>query len=227
MNFPPVRTFPLGDNALTIEFGNEISVPLNRAALRLADHFTTNPFPGFIEAVPAIASTTIFFRSSEVIQSCKVLTTASDFVRDLAVASIENLSFDDEPPGNFITVPVSFRESDALDLAAIAEHSGCTKDAVIEIFLANEYRVFMIGFLPGFPYLGVVDKKIAMPRLARPRASVPKGSVAIAGRQAGIYPSDSPGGWHIIGRVAIDLFDPVVPVPSYFSAGDRVRFTRA
>lgn len=222
----PTRIFPLGDNAVTVEFGNEMSVEINRAALSLANHFTAHPFPGFIEAVPAIASTTIFFK---LIEARKIGSgnTAFDAVKHLALAAVENLRPNEERTGKLISVPVSFHPDEALDLDAIASRSGCKPDEVIEIFLATEYRVFMLGFLPGFPYMGLVDERIAIPRRSTPRTSVPKGSIGIAGRQTGIYPTESPGGWQIIGRGDVDLFNPENDPPSLFSPGDRVRFTRA
>jgi inhibitor of KinA len=227
MSIRPTRIFALGDNAVTVEFGNELSVEMNDAAVGLANHFMADPFPGFIEAVPAIASTTIFHRSHEVGRRGETFETAFAAVRSLILDVVERLALDEQDRGRLISIPVSFLREDALDLSTIAEQSGLRSNEVIDIFLSNEYRVFMLGFLPGFTYMGVVDDRIAVPRRATPRVSVPKGSVGIAGRQTGIYPSESPGGWQIIGRTDAVLFDPKNNPPCLFSPGDRVRFTRA
>lgn len=227
MDILPLRIFPLGDNAATVEFGNEMSVELNAAAIRLADHFTKNPFPGFVEAVPAIASTTIFYRSQEVLRELGSSQTAFAAVEAMTLTVLRGLAASRQASARLISVPVSFEPDDALDLETIAECRGYSQAQVVEIFLSMEYRVFMLGFLPGFPYMGLVDERIAVPRRKMPRLSVPKGSVGIAGRQTGIYSSASPGGWQIIGRCDIDLFDPEKYDASYFSPGDRVRFVRA
>lgn len=223
----PTRIFPLGDNAVTVEFGSEISVEFNDAALTLANYFTANPFTGFVEAVPTIASTTIFYRSHEIAAEITNDKPAFEHVKKRIIEAIENIPIDRSTDGRLISVPVSFLPHDALDLSAIADHCGLDANDIIDIFLSQEYRVFMLGFLPGFPYLGVIDERIATPRRSTPRVSVPKGSVGIAGRQTGIYPSNSPGGWQIIGRTDIDLFDPRVDPPCFFTPGDRVRFVRA
>jgi inhibitor of KinA len=123
-----------------------------------------------------------------------------------------------------VEVPVSYGGGDGPDLAAVAAFAGCPEDEVIRLHTATEYRVYMLGFLPGFPYMGLVNEKIAMPRLDSPRLRVPPGSVGIAGLQTGIYPFESPGGWRIIGRTALRLFDESRPDPFLFKAGDRVRF---
>lgn len=226
MDIRPTRIFPLGDSAVTVEFGSEMSAEVNAAAIALADHFTVHPFPGFVEAVPAIASTTIFYVPAEVKAAEFRFETAFESVRDLITHALEALKIVPAGAGRLVTVPVSFLPADALDLEEIAGHCELDPEAVIEIFLSQEYRVFMLGFLPGFPYMGIVDDRIATPRLATPRISVPKGSVGIAGRQAGIYPAASPGGWRIIGRTDIELFDPNNDPPCYFAPGDRVRFVR-
>ncbi|MGH9819849.1 MAG: 5-oxoprolinase subunit PxpB, partial [Pyrinomonadaceae bacterium] len=123
-----------------------------------------------------------------------------------------------------MAIPVNFSKEDALDLIAISDRSGVGPNDVIEIFTAIEYRVFMLGFLPGFAYMGEVDAKIAMPRRDSPRLKTPKGSVGIAGRQTGIYPFESPGGWQIVGRTDVEMFDPTADPPCLLRPGDLVRF---
>ncbi len=220
----PTRIFPLGENAVTVEFGNEISEPLNDAAMHLAAYFEKNRFPGFVEAVPAIASATIFYKLHEVRQALDHKSTAFDFIKLL----VENSLTDHDPAQKVASrlreVPVSFREDDALDLRFIAESSGLSVNEVIELFLAKTYRVYMLGFLPGFAYMGIVDERIAVPRKTSPRLTVPKGSVGIAGQQTGIYPYESPGGWQIIGRTDLELLTSDDASPCFFHPGDTVRF---
>lgn len=226
MEIEPARIFSLGDNAVTVEFGNMISEPLNTAAIGLAKHFNEHPFDGFIEAVPAIASTTIFFRSHKVVRTDEY-PTAFTSVEAQVLQAIPLISDAIATASKVIEIPVNFSSDNALDLDKIALHCGISAEEVIEIFLGQTYRVYMLGFLPGFAYLGELDTRIAMPRRSSPRVAVPKGSVGIAGNQTGIYPAESPGGWQIVGRTDIDLIagDPLSPC--LFAAGDSVRFLRA
>ena len=124
-----------------------------------------------------------------------------------------------------VKIPVHFDAESSLDLNFVAEHSGVTPTEVIEIFTSQTYRVFMLGFLPGFTYMGEVDKRIATSRKETPRTLVPKGSVGIAGKQTGIYSLESPGGWQIIGRTDVEMFTPDTKPPSLLRPGDDVRFT--
>ena len=111
------------------------------------------------------------------------------------------------------------------DLAEVAAFAGCSQDEVVALHGSRTYRVYLVGFVPGFPYMGTVDPRIAMPRRATPRVKVPAGSVGIAGEQTGIYPTETPGGWRLIGRTPIRLFDAGREPPCLFEAGARVRFT--
>lgn len=218
----PTRIFPLGDRALTVEFGNELSDDLNLAAISLAEVLSRSPFPGLIEAVPAIASTTVFYDLTAAAHGDSV--TAFENVSSYVLNALETADPNSVVDTRTIEVPVSFSSDDALDLGLIADFAGTSAEAVIEIFLGTEYRVFMLGFLPGFAYMGTVDARIAAPRRASPRIVVPAGSVAVAGLQAGIYPSGSPGGWNIIGRTEIALLTGDDDSPCLFRPGDRVRF---
>jgi inhibitor of KinA len=220
----PKRIFPLGENAVTVEFGSEISEPLNDAVISLAAYFEKNRFPGFVEAVPAIASVTIFYKLHEVRKNLSDNSTAFEFVKQLA----ENVFTDADSlsviNSRVVKVPISFRVEHSLDLQVIAEVSRLSADEVIEIFLSKTYRVYMLGFLPGFAYMGIVDERIAVPRKTSPRLIVPKGSVGIAGQQTGIYPNESPGGWQIIGRTDLELITSDEASPCLFHSGDTVRF---
>jgi inhibitor of KinA len=215
---------PLGDNALTLDFGNVISDELNRKVIALCQHFADNPFPGLIETVPAYASATVFYDLATVRKAFPDHATAfnavATFVHDIA----NDLSESVEIAARTIEIPVHFDQGSALDLETAASSKELSADAFLEIFLSQTYRVYMIGFLPGFAYMGEVDERIAVGRKLSPRTHVPKGSVGIAGRQTGIYPQESPGGWQIIGRTDIELFDAGRDEPCLFRAGDEVRF---
>jgi len=130
----------------------------------------------------------------------------------------------DAGTGRIIEVPVRYGGEFGPDLPAVAAFGGCTPEEAVRLHSRPLYRVFMLGFLPGFAYMGRVDERIAAPRLDTPRARVPAGSVAIAGRQTAVYPLDSPGGWQVIGRTSLPLFSPARPDPFLFRPADRVRF---
>jgi len=210
-----MRIFPLGDSAATIEFGNEISAEFNNKAVNLARQIENTPFDGIIEAVPAYASLTVFYDSR--------LTTFEAVKGELARLSNNIFSIAKLTP-SLVEIPVLV--SSEMDLARVAAYAALSSDEVLEIFLAQTYRVYMLGFLPGFAYMGELDDRIACPRLETPRTKVPKGSVGIAGKQTGIYPLESPGGWNIIGRTDLTMFDPTSDDPCRLHPGDEVRFVR-
>ena len=210
-----MRIFPLGDSAATIEFGNEISAEFNNKAVNLARQIENTPFDGIIEAVPAYASLTVFYDSR--------LTTFEAVKGELARLS-SNISSIAKSTPSLVEIPVLV--SSEMDLARVAAYATLSSDQVLEIFLAQTYRVYMLGFLPGFAYMGELDDRIACPRLETPRTKVPKGSVGIAGKQTGIYPLESPGGWNIIGRTDLQMFDPASDQPCILKPGDEVRFVR-
>ncbi len=222
-----IRIFPLGDSALTVEFGKTVSAALNKSGIALSDLFEQNPFPGFIESVPAYASTTIFYDLVAVRRNFPDFPSAFEVVKKLAADAVKNIDLSKKPAIWTVDIPVHFDKESALDLEFVAEKTGLSPKAVIEIFTAATYRVFMLGFLPGFIYMGEVDERIAIPRKESPRLTVPKGSVGIAGKQTGIYSLASPGGWQIIGRTDVEMFTPNAETPTFLQSGDQVRFVAA
>jgi len=218
------KIFPLGDNALTVEFGNKISAELNNRVLSLAHFFDKNSFPGFVEIVPAYASLSVFYNISTVRKNFSEFPTAFDAVKNFIENNLKTLDAFAETDSRLMKIPVCFDAESALDLDLIASSNNLSPEKIIEIFLAKTYRVYMLGFLPGFSYMGEVDERIAAPRKENPRLKVPKGSVGIAGRQTGIYSLESPGGWQIIGRTNVELFTPNAAVPTFLQAGDSVKF---
>lgn len=219
-----LQFYPVGENSLTLSFGNQISVETNRKIITIQKLIEKNPFPGMIELVPAFSSLTVFYDLLKVRKNSPELPTAFEAVRFY----LENLSSKikkiRETEQQRVEIEFSFVDEFALDLNYISETKNISKKEVIEIFTSKVYRVFMLGFLPGFAYMGEVDDRIAVPRKETPRMKVPKGCVGIAGNQTGIYPLESPGGWQIIGRTETELFTPDEENPTFLQAGDLVKF---
>ncbi len=221
------KIFPLGDNALTIEFGNQISAETNDRVLMLARFFDANLFEGLIEIVPAYSSLSVFYDVSFVRRNFPDFPTAFEAIKNFTENALQNLDDLEKNKPRLVEIPICFDEKYALDLDSVAALHNLNRSEVIGIFLAPTYRVYMLGFLPGFAYMGEVDKRIAAPRKTAPRLRVPKGSVGIAGRQTGIYSLESPGGWQIIGKTNVELFTPEAEFPTFFRAGDEVKFRAA
>lgn len=221
------KIFPLGENALTIEFGNELSEKLNRQVISLDRYLSETPFQGLLEIVPAYASLTVYFDILAVRKNLPNFSTAFEAVENIVSDALKSLKANRKELSKTIEIPVIFDDESSPDLKFVAEINKLSTEKVIEIFLSQSYRVYMLGFLPGFAYLGEIDEKIAAPRKETPRQRVPAGSVGIAGRQTGIYPFDSPGGWQLIGRTETKLFEPENEIPTLFQTGDSVRFYRA
>lgn len=219
-----LKIFPLGENALTVEFANEIAPETNDKAINLASSISQSSFEGFIETLPAYASLTIFYDVVRVRKNFQQFSTAFEAVKNFVENAAEKLTETKKKISRRIEIPVRFDEDSALDLKFVAETNGLRPKEVIEIFTAQTFRVYMLGFLPGFAYMGEVDRRIAAPRKVSPRVKVPRGSVGIAGRQTGIYSLASPGGWQIIGRTDVELFTPHAQTPTFLQAGDSVKF---
>lgn len=224
MNKPII--FPLGESAVTVCFSNQISGETNNRVLLLAKYFDKNPFAGFIEVVPAYSSLTVFYDVFEVRKKNQNFESAFDFVCDEIEQALREINVYEETETRIVEIPVCFDEEFAPDLDFVAVEKNLSPENVVEIFLAESYRVFMLGFLPGFAYLGEIAEKIAVPRKQTPRLKVAPGSIGVAGRQTGIYSLSSPGGWQIIGRTPIKMFNPENQPPTRLQAGNRVRFYR-
>jgi KipI family sensor histidine kinase inhibitor len=181
-------------------------------------------FEGLVEAVPAYSSVSVFFDLVKMRRERDQAEPALASVIRCIDHALENLSDDRKLNGRIVEIAVDFGDEAALDLGRVAEFAGMLPRDVVELFTSQTYRVFMLGFLPGFTYMGEVDKRIAISRRETPRTIVPKGSVGIAGRQTGIYPSQSPGGWQIIGRTNAEMFSLDREPNSLLQPGDEVRF---
>jgi KipI family sensor histidine kinase inhibitor len=209
-----LRLLPVGDAALSVEFGDAIDPALNARVRSLDRALRDRPFPGFREAAPTYRSLLVLYdpRASRFAEAGAALGALAD------AAPAADLT------GRLVTVPTRYGGGDGPDLADVARAHGLTEAEAVAAHSSLEYTAFMLGFMAGFAYLGTVPAALETPRRSTPRLKVPAGSVAIAGRQTGIYPVTSPGGWNLIGRTSIRLFDPLADPPSLIQAGDRVRF---
>jgi KipI family sensor histidine kinase inhibitor len=208
-----------GDSMLLVELEPAIDPVINERAIVLANRIRARGARGVRDVVPGYCSLGVHFDPLQV-----DLAALERAIHDEA-AAIELLeSIPERAP---IEIPVTYGGADGPDLAAVAEFAGCTTDEVIARHSHRLYRVYMLGFVPGFAYLGRVDSSIAAPRHRVPRERVPAGSVGIAGGQTGVYPIESPGGWQLIGRTHTIMFDAARPQPSLLAPGDVVRFVPA
>lgn len=209
------RILPCSDTAICVEFGDEISEAVNARVYAFGLLLEQTCVSGICETVPTYRSLLIHYDPAQILcdSLCallqKIVKEATDF------------SF---PEQETISVPVLYGGEFGPDLSFVAEYHQMTPEEVIRRHTAPEYLIHMIGFLPGFAYLGGMDPQLATPRLETPRVRIDGGSVGIAGGQTGIYPMDSPGGWRLIGRTPLRLYDPHREKPVLFDAGQRIRF---
>jgi KipI family sensor histidine kinase inhibitor len=215
------RIAPLGDGAITVALGDAVDLALNARVHRLAAAVRAAALPGVVDVVPAYAALTVYYEP---------LHHGHD---ELAarLAPLAAAALDDAPAASPAAAPAPIRHLvvhyDGPDLAEVATRTGLTPDEVVRRHAAATYTVYLLGFVPGFAYLGDLDAALVLPRRADPRPRVPAGAVAIAGRQTAVYPLATPGGWHLIGRCDAPLFDPQRAAPSLLAPGDRVRFVAA
>ena len=206
---------PLGDAAVRVSFGASISTKVNRQIRSFCEVLKTAAPKGVIEWTPSYTAVTVFYEPLE--------TTYHHLVSNLQNLFMKLEAFP-TPKTRRVTVPVCYGGEFGPDLINVASHNNLSQEKVIEIHSETKYLIYMLGFTPGFPYMGGMSKVISTPRLAIPRSSVPAGSVGIAGEQTGIYSLASPGGWQIIGRTPLVLYDSNRTTPSLFEAGDYVQF---
>ena len=209
-----IRWLPLGDSALTLVFADEIDPRVHARILAVARRLREQPPRGISEVVPAYATLGVWFNPLE---------------RDAADLASELVEIAEASDGRIVgssdhrdfLIPVRY---DGPDLDEVAARLGLSSDEVIRRHTATTYRVYLLGFVPGFAFLGLLDPALELPRRSSPRLKVPAGSVAIAGRQTAVYPLDTPGGWHLLGRTDLALFDPQRDPPALLGVGDTVRF---
>ena len=206
---------PCGDAAVLVAWEARLDPALNAHAQALAGLLAARPWAGLGEAVPGYCTLLVHYDPAQL--------TYAEVAEHVRAVLIESAALE-APPGRLVEIPVRYGGEAGPDLEAVAEHAGLSPAEVVRAHAGREYRVYLMGFTPGFAYLGELDERIAMPRLAAPRLRVPAGSVGIAGRQTGLYPLESPGGWRVIGRTAVTVFDPAAAAPFLLAPGDRVRF---
>jgi inhibitor of KinA len=207
---------PLGDAALRVGLGDQADAETCARVRALCKRLEGLSIAGVIEHVPACTSVTIYYQPWKIDyhQLCQR-------VSDVAGSGMDELP---DAPALEVTIPVCYGGEFGPDLERVAQAAGLTAQQAVELHSGAEYRVQMMGFAPGFPYLSGLPERLATPRLAKPRLAVPAGSVGIGGSQTGVYPIQTPGGWNIIGQTAVKLFDPAAENPFLLSPGDIVRF---
>ena len=209
------RLVPAGDSALVVEFEERIDPAVNARTVACADAIQLESVPGVRDVVPTYRSVAIYFDP---------LRTDSDAMMACIHRAAEQAAPEPAAARAPVRIPVCYGGGLGPDLASVAAFAGMAEDEVVGLHSATTYRVFLLGFVPGFAYLGIVDQRIAMPRRSTPRVRVPLGSVGIAGVQTGVYPAETPGGWQLVGRTPLKPFDASRADPFLMKAGDAVQF---
>ena len=205
-----------GENALIVYMGDTLSPCVADRVRFLDQQLRERLAEQLVDTVPSYASVLVIYRPDRIRMEA-----LQEHIEEFGRATSEPLAKED---GRLVTLPVWYGPEAGPDLMALAETNGLSPDEVVQRHHDREYRVYAIGFAPGFAYLGEVDEAIARPRLATPRQHVPTGSVGIADRQTAVYPAESPGGWNLIGRCPVRIFDPQAAAPMPMGVGDRIQF---
>lgn len=206
-----------GETGLVVEFGNEID-PVVNTKVHVLSRKIIKKYAHLIEAViPTYRSLLVFF---DPLRICR-----NELIYKIKTTSMETGEKENESPSSkTVMIPTLYGGEGGPDLEFVAQHNNLDAEEVIRIHSSVPYRIYMMGFTPGFPYLGGMSEKISAPRLKTPRIKIPAGSVGIAGIQTGLYPVESPGGWQLIGRTPLKVFDPLNQQPFLFAAGDFLQF---
>jgi inhibitor of KinA len=212
----PFRIYSIHDHALTVEFSQRISEDDNQKVLALKHSIEEQPLPGLLDCVPAYSSLSIYYKPE-----CKreeVIHYLNERI-ECSAAGLNNRSSD-----KIIQIPVCYDPSFGIDQEFVCEHLQITREQLIQKHTGNIFRIYMIGFIPGFPYMGILPEGWQIPRKQTPALKIPAGSVALAGQQTGIYPAEVPGGWQVIGRTPLKIFDVLREPSCLVKAGDQVKF---
>ena len=209
------RIVPLGDSTALVQWRAEIDITINQRVHALANLITTSSINGVIETVPAYATLLVHYDP---------LTLSFTQIKNYLRSKINQVEETSHRTPRLIEVPVRYGGEYGIDLESVASHLQLNIVDVIRIHSEKIYTVYMMGFTPGYPYMGKLDDTLIMPRLETPRTHVPAGTVAIAGSQTGIYSIESPGGWNLIGWTPLKLFDPKSTSQFLFAPGDEVKF---
>lgn len=212
----PFRIVPAGDACILLQFEERIAPDVNARAVAAAATLRRAAVPGVRDIVPTFRSLAVHFDP---------LQTQYDALMEAVREAARVAPAEERSPASAVTrIPVCYGGEFGPDLHEVARFAGVSEDAVVDLHSGASYRVFMLGFMPGFAYLGTVPDRIAAPRRRSPRARVVAGSVGIAGAQTGVYPADTPGGWQLIGRTPVRMFDVSRPEPCLLAPGDTVQF---
>ncbi len=209
------RILPSGDCAVTVEFGNSISEEINSKIRLFYENIKLENLSGITDLVPAFCSVLVSYDPRLI--SYKKLCTQLEKYLNMASGAVNTRK-------KIVSIPVCYEGEYGPDLAFVAEHAGLTAEEVIKIHTSRDYLIYMLGFQPGFPYLGGLDERIFTPRLSVPRTLIRAGSVGIGGEQTGLYPLASPGGWQIIGTTPVKAYNPLKTPSIPYEAGDYIRF---
>ena len=207
---------PVGDCAISIDFGQVIDPKINRHIRQIIEQIKDLQLDGIIELVPTYCAL--------LVQYDAMVYSYSDICRILEPTLQESVTDSANELVTIVEIPTVYGGEFGPDLGFVASHNHISEDEVVSIHSGTDYLVYMLGFIPGFTYLGGMDPRIATPRLSSPRTLIPAGSVGIAGEQTGTYPSDSPGGWQIIGRTPVTMYDMSKKQAALLRAGDYVRY---
>lgn len=213
--------YPVNENTITIVLGDAIDHEVNQIVFRVYNQLLQNRHTTWLDIIPAYTTVSIVY---DVVKIRKDHASAFEWITQEVNRILSQPSSTRKFTSRNITIPVCYDEPYSLDRKTILSNHKLSWDEVVSLHSSKAYQVFMIGFLPGFAYMGMVDQRIAFPRLAKPRTLVPAGSVGIAGEQTGIYPLDSPGGWNIVGRTPLTVFDVKNENPVLLQPHDTVTF---
>ena len=218
----PIQLLPLSDNAIVLQFGEEVSEEIHAKIQAVAHYLEQHPLPGMQAYVPAYTTLTVYY--DPWVTSNKGKTDPYDAMVAQLQQVLSETKKHKRNGGRLVEIPVCYGGEYGPDLEEVVGYTNLSHEEVIALHSGTTYLVHMMGFAPGFPYLGGLNDRIATPRRHEPRKAIPKGSVGIAGQQTGIYPIETPGGWQLIGQTPLELFNPDRAQPSLLRAGDKVRF---
>lgn len=220
-----MRIYPLNEKALTIELGEIVSEEVHHRVMALRDEILRDPVAGILDVVTAYTTVTVFFDPIVIARSPlhgNSPLRKMEFFLSEKINQLKDIAGSSQ--GSTVVIPVCYEDEFSPDLEWVASYHKTVRDDIIRRHTNRTFTVFMIGFTPGFPYMGILPPELESPRKQNPRTKVPAGSVGLAGRQTGIYPFETPGGWQIIGRTPLKLFDATSATPSLLKPGDKVKF---
>lgn len=218
------KLHPLGDRAILIEFGKEIDEEIYKSVRNISNLLESEPPEWLVELVPAYTTLTLFYSPEQVYRAFQESKLPYEMITQELRRLLDSLQQDIKSEERRVEIPICYGGDFGPDLEYVAEYNHLSEQEVIEIHSSADYLIYMLGFAPGFPYIGGMSKKITAPRRKSPRQNIPPGTVGIAGEQTGIYPLRTPGGWQLIGRTPLKLFNPNDPSPTLFQAGDHIQF---